>query len=146
MVQFRCSGEKLMSSAGIETIAYPPTNLEPIQHQTVHRIRSDHEAIRTARQIAAQFEAEASERDKNRRLPFTEIELLTKSGLWGITIPKAFGGPRVSHTTLVEVSAILAAADPSLGQMPHNHFCVVDAIRLDGTEEQKRFYFEQVLS
>jgi alkylation response protein AidB-like acyl-CoA dehydrogenase len=40
----------------------------------------------------------------------------------------------------------LAAADSSLGQIPHNHFCVVDAIRLDGTEGQKKFYFEQVLS
>jgi alkylation response protein AidB-like acyl-CoA dehydrogenase len=47
---------------------------------------------------------------------------------------------------LVEVFAILAAADSSLGQIPHNHFCVIDAIRLDGTEDQKRFYFEQVLS
>jgi alkylation response protein AidB-like acyl-CoA dehydrogenase len=71
---------------------------------------------------------------------------LTRSGLWGITIPKAFGGAGVLHSTLVEVIAILAAADPSLGQIPHNHFCVIDAIRLDGTEHQKRFYFEQVLA
>jgi SfnB family sulfur acquisition oxidoreductase len=135
-----------MSSVGIETIAHPTTNRDSLQHQTVHRIRSDQEAIRTAQQIAAQFEAEASERDQNRRLPYAEIELLTRSGLWGITIPKAFGGPKVSHTTLVEIFAILAAADPSLGQIPHNHFCVVDAIRLDGTEDQKKFYFEQVLN
>src|SRR5260370_32667063 len=94
-----------MSSVGIETIAYPTTNRDSFQHQTVHRIRSDQEAIRTAQQIATQFEAAASERDQNRRLPYTEIELVTSSGLWGITIPKAFGGPSVSHTTLVEIFA-----------------------------------------
>jgi alkylation response protein AidB-like acyl-CoA dehydrogenase len=97
-------------------------------------------------QIARELEAEASARDRERRLPQAEIELLTRSGLWGITIPKEFGGPGVSHSTLVEVFAILAAADPSLGQIPHTHFCVIDAIRLDGTEEQKRIYFEQVLA
>ena len=82
-----------MSSVGIETIAHPTTNRDSLQPQTVHRVHSDQEAIRTAQQIAAQFEAEASERDQKRRLPYAEIELLTRSGLWGITIPKAFGGP-----------------------------------------------------
>ena len=135
-----------MSSAGIETIAFPSTESRPSQDQTVHRIRSDQEAIRAAREIATLFETGASERDRNRRLPQEEIELLTRSGLLGITIPKAFGGPSVSHATLVEVFAILAAADSSLGQIPHNHFCVVDAIRLEGTAQQKSFYFEQVLS
>jgi SfnB family sulfur acquisition oxidoreductase len=134
-----------MSSAGIETIIRPPTNGQLIDHQTVHRIRSDQEAIEVAHQVAARLEAEASVRDQNRRLPFEEIELLTASGLWGITIPKAFGGPGVSHETLVEVFAVLASADPSLGQIPHNHFCVVDAIRLDGSEIQKEIYFERVL-
>jgi alkylation response protein AidB-like acyl-CoA dehydrogenase len=146
MVQFKCFGEKPMSSTGVEKLIQPSRSLDLFEPPAAHRIRSDQEAIQTAHQIARELKAEASVRDRERRLPRAEIELLTRSGLWGITIPKAFGGAGVSHSTLVEVIAILAAADPSLGQIPHNHFCVIDAIRLDGTENQKGFYFEQVLA
>jgi len=134
-----------MSATGVEKLVHS-RSLDSFQLPAAHRIRSDQEAIQTAQQLAKELEAEASVRDRERRLPRAEIELLTKSGLFGITIPKSFGGAGVSHSTLVEVFAILAAADPSLGQIPHNHFCVIDAIRLDGSEDQKRFYFEQVLS
>jgi alkylation response protein AidB-like acyl-CoA dehydrogenase len=82
-----------MSAAGIETIEHPSTAQERLMHETVHQIRSDQEAIQTAHQMAEQFEKEASERDHHRRLPYAEIELLSTSGLWGISIPKAFGGP-----------------------------------------------------
>jgi SfnB family sulfur acquisition oxidoreductase len=135
-----------MSATGVENLVLPSRALDSSKLPAAHRLRSDQEAIQTAHQIARELEVEASVRDRERRLPEAEIELLTRSGLWGITIPKPFGGPGVSHSTLVEVFAILAAADPSLGQIPHSHFCVIDAIRLEGTEDQKRFYFEQVLA
>jgi SfnB family sulfur acquisition oxidoreductase len=134
-----------MSATGVEKLDHSRT-LDSFKLPAAHRIRSDQEAIETAQQLAKELEVEASVRDRERRLPRVEIELLTKSGLFGITIPKSFGGAGISHSTLVEVFAILAAADSSLGQIPHNHFCVIDAIRLDGSEDQKRFYFEQVLA
>ncbi len=134
-----------MSSAGLENSVHPAASLEPLALPKIHRIRSDQEAIKIAQQIAQQLGAEESARDRDRRLPYAEIEILTASGLWGITIPKVFGGPGVSHSTLVEVFAILSATDSSLSQIPYNHFCVIDAIRWDGTEAQKRFYFQQVL-
>jgi alkylation response protein AidB-like acyl-CoA dehydrogenase len=111
-----------MSSTGVENLIQPSRSLDSSKLLAAHRLRSDQEAIQAAHQIAGGLEAEASARDRGRRLPHTEIELLTRSGLWGITIPKVFGGPGVSHSTLVEVFAILAAADSSLGQIPHNHF------------------------
>ena len=49
------------------------------------------------------------------------------------------------YVTVANVFKIIAAADPSLGQLPQNHFCVVDAIAADGSEEQKRFFFAEVL-
>jgi SfnB family sulfur acquisition oxidoreductase len=134
-----------MSATGVEKLDHSRT-LDSFKLPAAHRIRSDQEAIETAQRLAKELEVEASVRDRERRLPRVEIELLTKSGLFGITIPKSFGGAGISHSTLVEVFAILAAADSSLGQIPHNHFCVIDAIRLDGSEDQKRFYFEQVLA
>jgi SfnB family sulfur acquisition oxidoreductase len=61
-------------------------------------------------------------------------------------VPKEYGGAGVSYVTLAEVTAIISAADSSLGQIPQNHFYMVEAVRLDGSEEQKRFYFGRALA
>ncbi len=108
-------------------------------------IRSDAEAIETARQLATYFAAEASIRDAQRRLPYEEIDRFSRSGLWAITVPKAYGGAGVSYVTLTEVFKIIAAADPSLAQLPQNHFGLVDVIHLVGTEAQKRHYYALLL-
>ena len=108
-------------------------------------IRDDAEAIAVAHELAAGFAVGASDRDRDRRLPAAEIEQFSESGLWGITVPKAYGGAFVSAVTLAEVVRIISEADPNIGQIPQNHFYMVEAVRLDGTEEQKRFFFGLVL-
>ena len=55
----------------------------------------------------------AALRDRERKLPFDEIELFSSSGLW--------------H----QVIAIVSQADPSLGQIPQNHYCLIEDIRLE---------------
>jgi SfnB family sulfur acquisition oxidoreductase len=109
-------------------------------------IRSDEEAIAVAHQLAAEFAVGAAERDRDRRLPRAEIDRFSQSGLWAITVPREYGGAGVSAGTLAEVTAIISAADGSIGQIPQNHFFVVEAIRLTATEEQKRFWFGRVLA
>jgi SfnB family sulfur acquisition oxidoreductase len=98
-----------------------------------------------AKRLAGLISAEASLRDRTRRLPVAEIELLSESGLLAITVPKAFGGAGVSNVTLAQVTAILAAADGSIGQIPQNHFYMVEALRLNGTPAQQAFFFDRVL-
>lgn len=110
-----------------------------------HRIRSDAEAIDTAHRLAASFAVEASERDRERRLPWAEMEAYSDSGLLAMTVPRAYGGAEVSATTLAEVIAIVSAADGSLGQIPQSHFYMVEALRLDAPEPMRRFFFERVL-
>ncbi len=114
-------------------------------HHGAARIQNDAQALATAHQLAARFQPGAAERDRERRLPWPEIEEFSQTGLWAISVPPAYGGAGASHVTIVKVFQILAAVDPSLAQIPHNHFCVVDAIRLDGSEEQRRFFFGEVL-
>ncbi|HEY0793250.1 MAG TPA: SfnB family sulfur acquisition oxidoreductase, partial [Chthoniobacterales bacterium] len=99
-----------------------------------------------ARRVAAQIAEGSAERDRERRLPFAEVELLSQSGLWGITVPKAYGGPGVSNVTFAEVVKTLSAADASIGQIPQNHFANVEEIRLVGTEAQKKFFFERIMA
>ena len=91
------------------------------------------------------FRQESAERDRERRLPRKELDEFSQSGLWGITIPKEYGGAGVSFSTAAEVATIISAADSSLGQIPQNHYYMVEALRLDGTEEQKQFFFQRVL-
>lgn len=110
-----------------------------------HIIRDDNEAIAIARTLAIEFAKEASERDQERRLPVNEIQNFSASGLWGITVPKAYGGAFVSQVTLAEVVKIISEADSSIGQIPQSHFYSVETVRLVGNEEQKRFFFDQVL-
>ncbi|ADG19617.1 Acyl-CoA dehydrogenase type 2 domain protein [Paraburkholderia atlantica] len=116
------------------------------QARAVRVIADDAQAIAIAHELARRIAAGASERDRERRLPREEIEWFSQSGLWGITVPKAYGGAGVSFVTLTEVIKIVSAADPSLGQLPQNHFGLVDVIVLTGTEEQKRYFFAEILA
>lgn len=115
------------------------------RRKTAHRIADDAEALAVARELAASFALGAAERDRERRLPIEEIERFSQSGLWAITVPKAYGGAGVSTVTLAEVIATISAADASIGQIPQNHFYVVEGIRLGASEEQKRGLFARVL-
>jgi len=110
------------------------------------RIGSDEEAIATTRRLAAQFAARAAERDADRLLPFAELDLLAQSGLLAITVPAQYGGLDVSNAVLAEITAILAQADGSIGQIPQNHFYILEALRTDGSEEQQRYFFGRVLA
>ena len=108
-------------------------------------IRDDEEAIRIAHRLAETFVQEASIRDRERRLPLKELDEFSQSGLWGINVPRAYGGAEVSYVTVAEVIKIISAADPSIGQIPQNHLAVLDMIRLSADEDQKRFFFAEAL-
>jgi SfnB family sulfur acquisition oxidoreductase len=95
--------------------AHPTPPLQPAK-----RLRSDAEAIAAAQTLAAGFAAGAAQRDRDRRLPWAELDAFSATGLGALTIPPKHGGPGVSAKTVGEVIAILAAADGSLGQLPQN--------------------------
>ncbi|OAB49508.1 SfnB family sulfur acquisition oxidoreductase [Pseudomonas thivervalensis] len=122
-----------------------PGQAHPAPRSPAHIIRSDAEAIEVAQRLAEDFAREAALRDRERRLPWAELERFSASGLWAIRVPKAYGGAEVSYATLSEVIAIISAADSSLGQLPQNHFGVLSNLSLTGSEEQKRRYYAKVL-
>ncbi|WEX73793.1 SfnB family sulfur acquisition oxidoreductase [Sinorhizobium numidicum] len=111
-----------------------------------HRIESEEEALSVATQLAAQVAARASERDLERVLPYEELDQLAQSGLLAISIPSEYEGIDVSNAVLAEVTAILSEADSSIGQIPQSHFYILEALRQDGTEEQKKFFFARALA
>ncbi|MDV2437981.1 SfnB family sulfur acquisition oxidoreductase [Acinetobacter gerneri] len=113
--------------------------------QNAHVIKTDAEAIDIAKKLAEEFAKEASLRDQERRLPLDEIKQYSQSGLWAINIPRAYGGADVSYKTLAEVVKTISSVDPSLGQIAQNHWAFIEHIRLDATEEQKKFFFDLIL-
>jgi SfnB family sulfur acquisition oxidoreductase len=110
-----------------------------------HVVKDDQGAIAIAQTLAAEFAKSDSDRDREGKVPLEEVNQYSESGLWGITVPQEYGGPFVSNVTLAEVTKIISEADSSLGQIPQNHLYIVESLRLDGTEQQKRFFFDLVL-
>ena len=104
------------------------------------------QAVEVAREIAADLAEVSAERDRDRILPAVEVERLSASGLLAVTVPTTYGGAGLSVETLTEVFRILATGDPSVAQVPHSHFVYVNAIRHQGTPEQQRFFFDEVLA
>lgn len=123
--------------------AAPTPPFEP--HPQAARIGSEAEAVRIARDLAAGFAIGAAERDRDRRLPVAELDRFSNSGLWGITVPAAYGGLGASFVTVGAVIALVSAADPSLGQLPQNHLAALDVIRVSASEAQKRLWFDRTL-
>ncbi|MBV4502223.1 SfnB family sulfur acquisition oxidoreductase [Pseudomonas shirazensis] len=109
-------------------------------------LRNDAEALQAAHELAAVARANASKRDQQRKLPWAEIELFTRSGLGSISIPKAFGGADVSFVTVAEVFRVISAADPALGQIPQNQFGMLQLLRLTASEAQQALIFGSVLN
>ncbi|HWL85756.1 MAG TPA: acyl-CoA dehydrogenase family protein, partial [Polyangiaceae bacterium] len=114
-------------------------------HALAARIEGDARALEIAAELASTFSREARERDRERRLPRAELDLMSRSGLWGISVPKEYGGAGVSSVTLAKVVSLLARADGSLGQIPQNHYYAVEVLRVNGSEAQKQKLFSRVL-
>ncbi|MGJ5749394.1 SfnB family sulfur acquisition oxidoreductase [Streptomyces puniciscabiei] len=113
---------------------------------SAHVIADDAEALAVAEALAAEFRAGAAERDAQRRLPRAEVDRLSASGLLSVTVPAEHGGADVRAATLAEIFRLLGSADGSLAQIPQSHFVYVNVIRRQGTEEQRKFFFAELLA
>ena len=118
----------------------------PLPPSRPHLISSDAEAVEIAHSLAPRLAEGASTRDRDRILPWNEIELFTASGLGGITVPRQFGGADVSHETLARVFAILAAADASVAQIPQNQFGVLALVREAANPAQQERIYGDILA
>jgi len=84
-------------------------------------------------------------RDRDRIYPLEALALFSRSGLGSISVPRAFGGGGLSYRTLAEVFRIISAVDPSLGQIPQNHFALIQLLLDEGTPAQQQTIFSAVV-
>jgi SfnB family sulfur acquisition oxidoreductase len=112
----------------------------PIVDDAPPRISGDAEAIAVARALARPIQDGAADRDRRRTPPLAELTDLATSGLLGIAVPRAHGGPELSRVTIVEVFRILARADPSVAQLLLSHFVVQEGLRGSDDPGPKRLF------
>ena len=108
------------------------------------RIRSDEEAVEVARAYADSIGPGAIERDRESLVPIEELERLGATGLLALGVPAERGGAAAKVETIVEVFRLISAADPAIGQIPQNHFQLVDAIVRYGDVVQKELLLGDV--
>jgi SfnB family sulfur acquisition oxidoreductase len=135
-------------TAALATIEDEATEFRPppLRAPPARRIRHDSEALAVAEEVSAKLAEGAVARDRERILPCEEMDLVSDAGLLGITTPKEYGGAGVRAGTVARVIAALSRADGSIGQIPQNHFFMLEGLRLQGTEAQQRFFYGRALA
>ncbi|KUH73250.1 acyl-CoA dehydrogenase [Mycolicibacterium novocastrense] len=109
-------------------------------------LTSAEQALHTAHLIAADIAAGAVERELNGIWPEAELRRIGDSGLLGIIVPAAHGGPDLPRTTAVEVLRILSQADSAVGQLLLSHYVLSQAISGLGDNDPAPRIYRDVLA
>ena len=89
----------------------------------------------------------AAEIDRTEKYPWENVELLTKQGFMGMTIPVEYGGPGMSYLDVVLViEEIAKACGVSARIVVEANMGAVGAVMKFGSEIQKKIAAEHVLS
>jgi SfnB family sulfur acquisition oxidoreductase len=104
------------------------------------------ETLAAARTYAESLASGVIERDRAGSVPWADLAALDASGLLGITVPAANGGPDLSPVVLAEVIRTIAAVDPAIAQVPQAHFLFVDVLATLGSPAQRQRLFADVLA
>jgi SfnB family sulfur acquisition oxidoreductase len=91
-------------------------------------LTSTAETIAVATSLAERIAVGAVERELAGTLPTEQLRQVAESGLLGIIVPAAHGGPDLPRATAVEVLRILSQADSAVGQLLLSHFVINHAI------------------
>ena len=100
-----------------------------------------------ARDVAAgQITARAAEVDRSEAYPWDNVDLLKKSGFFGMTIPKAYGGQGLGYLDTVLVVEEMAKACAVTGRISvEANMGAIGIIMTYGSEAQKKLAAELVL-
>ncbi len=118
---------------------HPDSGLTP-------RLADSAAARAAAAEIATLAQDEAIKRDQQRIYALRELDLFSQSGLGGLIIPENYGGSGLSYADLSDVFRRIASVDPSLAQIPQNHFGLIQIILGNGSEAQKKMLLGAVAS
>jgi alkylation response protein AidB-like acyl-CoA dehydrogenase len=99
--------------------------------------------IDIAQQLADQFALTAAQRDKAGGNPKAERDLIRKSGLLGLSIPKQYGGQGENWKTIFKTIQTIARIDSSLAHVYGFHHLLIATVQLFAQPEQYGKWFEK---
>ena len=113
--------------------------------RTAAVIGTEDEAITVAGTVAEvfSFPAEGSAASGTAE---ARLDLLSRSGLFGISVPTEHGGIDVSNTVLAEVCTVAASRSAALADVLAAHFVAVEQVRSHGSESQQGTVFSAALA
>jgi len=88
---------------------------EPLPDYIRRAPRACPEPLRAARELRAVIEAGAAEGERLSHVPDGVIRAICEAGLWGLKVPREFGGAEVDAHTYIDVMEELSYADGSTG-------------------------------
>ncbi len=102
----------------------------------------------TAREFAKkEIAPRAAEIDRSEQYPWENVDLLTKQGFMGMTVPQKYGGPGMSYLDVVLViEEIAKACGVSARIVVEGNMGAVGAVMKFGSDLQKKIAAEHVLS
>jgi hypothetical protein len=102
----------------------------------------------TAREFAKkEIAPRAAEIDRSEQYPWENVDLLTKQGFMGMTVPQKYGGPGMSYLDVVLViEEIAKACGVSARIVVEGNMGAVGAVMKFGSDLQKKLAAEHVLS
>ncbi|MBP2548962.1 alkylation response protein AidB-like acyl-CoA dehydrogenase [Neorhizobium galegae] len=106
---------------------------------------TEEEALAAAREFARRTVASASP-SEGHTLPYRELEWIAHAGLLGVTVPAEFGGPDLANASLADIVAIMAEANPLIGESLKSHFTVLETLRIAAAPAQQKFFFAGALA
>ncbi|AXQ23864.1 monooxygenase [Acinetobacter wuhouensis] len=95
-----------------------------------------------AQRLAEQFAQTAAERDKTGGNPKYERDLIRRSGLLGLSIPKQYGGQGADWKTIFQTIRTIAQVDSSLAHVYGFHHLLIATVQLFSQPEQYAKWFE----
>lgn len=112
------------------TVTVPATGSHSPNHlpTDVGVLHTAQEALAAADALATEFAADSAERELHGKSLLPQLRRVAESGLLGIVVPAAHGGPGLPASTKVEVVRRLSRGDGALGQLLLSHFVIGEAI------------------
>ena len=98
-----------------------------------------------ARRLAQEAKAEAARLDREARFPQEILKTWAQEGMFGLALPKEYGGAGMDYVTYALAQMELAQACPSSALILHvNHSIFGTAVMQFGTEAQQRNYLPPI--
>ena len=101
--------------------------------------------VMAAELLGSRLKEGAAARDAERKLPFDEMAAVKASGILAGRVPRSYGGAEATWLDMSRIMLALSKGDPNVGQAIQSQCVIVETIRADATEEQRRRFFEILL-